>query len=139
MTQIDEIKAMIRGMMAQEMENFKDAVRHGEAEITSSSVVYTMMQVILEKIERMPSVWHDVTETPRFIDGDTTRNSVAIIGPTPVGVGMSIGTMIDENTIYSPLTRKEYAWGECPFTKWAYITDLIQERFLQEYDKQQKK
>ena len=56
MAQIDKIKAMIRGMMAQEMENFKEAVSNGEADETASPVVYTMLQVLLAKIEAMPKV-----------------------------------------------------------------------------------
>lgn len=59
---IEEIKAMIRGMMAQEMENFKEAVNNGETGGTSSQVVYTTMQVLLAKIEAMPNVWHSIDE-----------------------------------------------------------------------------
>lgn len=59
MKQTEEIKAMIRGMMAQEMENFKEAVSNGEADETASPVVYTMLQVLMSKIEAMPKVWHD--------------------------------------------------------------------------------
>jgi len=64
MDQIDEIKEMIRGMMAQEMENFKEAVSNGECDETASPVVYTMLQVLLTKIEQIPKVWHDVSEKP---------------------------------------------------------------------------
>ena len=62
MKQIEEIKAMIRGMMAQEMENFKEAVSNGEADETASPVVYTMLQVLMAKIEAMPKVWHSIDE-----------------------------------------------------------------------------
>ena len=59
MAQIDKIKAMIREMMNQEMENYKEAVSNGEADETASPVVYTMLQVLMSKIEAMPKVWHD--------------------------------------------------------------------------------
>ena len=62
MRQTEEIKAMIRGMMAQEMENFKEAVSNGEADETASPVVYTMLQVLMSKIEAMPKVWHSIDE-----------------------------------------------------------------------------
>ena len=62
MKQTEEIKAMIRGMMAQEMENYKEAVINGEAEETASPVVYTMLQVLMAKIEAMPKVWHSIDE-----------------------------------------------------------------------------
>ena len=62
MKQTEEIKAMIRGMMAQEMENFKEAVSNGEADETASPVVYTMLQVLMSKIEAMPKVWHSIDE-----------------------------------------------------------------------------
>ena len=125
MKQTEEIKAMIRGMMDQEMENFKEAVSNGEADETASPVVYTMLQVLLTKIEAMPKVWHSISDKPEFIENDTTHNTIAVIGRTSVGIGMSVGTMIDENEIFVPLTQKSYDWGECPFTKWAYIEDLL--------------
>ena len=53
---------MIRGMMAQEMENFKEAVSNGEADETASPVVYTMLQLLMSKIEAMPKVWHSIDE-----------------------------------------------------------------------------
>ena len=62
MKQIEKIKAMIREMMAQEMENFKEAVSNGEADETASPVVYTMLQVLMSKIEAMPKVWHSIDE-----------------------------------------------------------------------------
>lgn len=62
MKQVGEIKAMIRGMMNQEMENFKESANDGEADESSSPVVYTMLQVLLAKIEAMPSVWHSIDE-----------------------------------------------------------------------------
>lgn len=43
MKQTEEIKAMIHGMMAQEMENYKEAVSNGEADETASPVVYTII------------------------------------------------------------------------------------------------
>ena len=64
MRQTEEIKAMIRGMMAQEMENYKEAVSNGEADETASPVVYTMLQVLMAKIEAMPKVWHKPDEKP---------------------------------------------------------------------------
>ena len=62
MRQTEEIKAMIREMMNQEMENYKEAVSNGEADETASPVVYTMLQVLLAKIEAMPNVWHSIDE-----------------------------------------------------------------------------
>lgn len=62
MKQTEEIKAMIREMMNQEMENYKEAVSNGEAGEMASPVVYTMLQVLMAKIEAMPKVWHSVDE-----------------------------------------------------------------------------
>lgn len=62
MKQVEEIKAMIREMMNQEMENYKEAVNNGEADKTASPVVHTTLQVLLAKIEAMPKVWHSVEE-----------------------------------------------------------------------------
>ena len=75
MRQTEEIKAMIRGMMAQEMESFKETVSNGEADETASPVVYTMLQVLLAKIEAMPKVWHKATaERPE------TKKDVKLLG-----------------------------------------------------------
>ena len=71
MKQTEEIKEIIRGMMAQEMENFKEAVSNGEAEETASPVVYGMLQVLMAKIEAMPKVWHKPDEEP-----DRTREPI---------------------------------------------------------------
>jgi len=62
MAQIDKIKEMIREMMNQEMENYKEDVSNGEADETASPVVYTMLQVLMAKIEAMPKVWHSIDE-----------------------------------------------------------------------------
>ena len=64
MKQTEEIKAMIREMMNQEMENFKEAVSNGEADETASPVVYTMLQVLLAKIEAMPNTPPDNKPEP---------------------------------------------------------------------------
>lgn len=53
MTQVEKIKALICEMMDQEMENYKDAVSLGIQDETSAPVVYTMLQVLLTKIEKM--------------------------------------------------------------------------------------
>lgn len=53
MAQVEKIKALIREMMDQEMENYKDAVSLGTQDETSAPVVYTMLQVLLTKIEKM--------------------------------------------------------------------------------------
>jgi hypothetical protein len=64
MKQTEEIKTMIRGMMDQEMEYFKEAVSNGDADETALPVVYTMLQVLMAKIEAMPKVWHKPDEKP---------------------------------------------------------------------------
>ena len=132
MKRIEEIKAMIRGMIAKEMEYFKEAVANGEEDITMSPGIYTMLQVLLARIEEMPPVWHDVSEKPEYIEDDTTHNTIAVAGMTSVGIGMSVATMTEENEIFVPLTKKSYSWGDCPFTKWAYITDLIPDGLIKE-------
>lgn len=55
MAQVEKIKALIREMMDQEMENYKDAVSLGTQDETSAPMVYTILQVLLTKIEKMPN------------------------------------------------------------------------------------
>lgn len=56
MKQVEEIKALIREMMDQEMENYKEAVSIGAGEASMSPGIYTMLQVLLAKIEKIPDV-----------------------------------------------------------------------------------
>lgn len=67
------------------------------------------------------NVWHDRQEIPNRKEDD----HIIVCGQTSAGVGCSVCCMIADGVIYSPLTHKEYKWGECPFTKWAYINDLL--------------
>lgn len=55
MAQVEKIKKLIREMMDQEMKNCKDAVSRGTLDEIPSPVVYTMLQVLLTKIEKMPN------------------------------------------------------------------------------------
>lgn len=55
MAQVEKIKKLIREMMDQEMKNCKDAVSRGTLDEIPSPVVYTMLQVLLAKIEKMPN------------------------------------------------------------------------------------
>jgi hypothetical protein len=71
------------------------------------------------------SVWHDVTEVPVYHDDCFRSNQIAVTGGTSDADTMAVCSMISENEIYSPVSRKEYKWGECPFTKWAYVEDLL--------------
>lgn len=67
------------------------------------------------------NMWHDRREIPKCKEDD----QIIVYRQTSAGVDCSICGMIAEGVIYSPLTKKEYKWGECPFTKWAYIKDLL--------------
>ena len=64
MKQVEEIKALIREMMDREMENYKEAVSIGAGEASMSPGIYTMLQVLLAKIDQIPSVWHNASEEP---------------------------------------------------------------------------
>ena len=64
MKQVEEIKALIREMMDREMENYKEAVSNGVEEASMSPGIYTMLQVLLAKIDQIPSVWHNASEEP---------------------------------------------------------------------------
>lgn len=72
------------------------------------------------------NVWHEVEkEMPTYHDDDIHTNQIAVIGDTSGGVSMAVCSMISKDEIYSPVSRKEYKWGECPFTQWAYVEDLL--------------
>lgn len=67
------------------------------------------------------NIWHDKREVPECKEDD----QIIVYGQTSAGIGCSVCGIIEDGVIYSPLTGKEYKWGECPFTKWAYINDLL--------------
>ncbi len=103
MAQIDKIKEMIREMMNQEMENYKEAVSNGEADETASPVVYTMLQVLMAKIEAMPKVWHD------YKDPAPARHEQILLWDIAGEV-----TLCEGGT-----------YGLMPGDTWAYVKDLL--------------
>ena len=126
MKQTEEIKAMIREMMAQEMENFREAVSNGEADETASPVVYTMLQVLMSKIEAMPEVWHKPDEKP-----DRTREPILRLHRD-----MSAGTLF-----FSMLKSEEEVQMMMEgIVAWCYFEDLLPQWIkVYDYDKQNTK
>ena len=71
-------------------------------------------------------VWHLVSEKPEYkMESGTVYNQIAVIGAVDGKIAMSVCEMVDENTLYAPISEKEYQWGECPFKQWAYVKDLL--------------
>ena len=122
MKQTEEIKAMIREMMNQEMENFKEAVSNGEAEETASPVVYGMLQVLMAKIEAMPKVWHKPDEEP-----DRTREPILRLHRD-----MSAGTLF-----FSMMKSEEEVQMMMEgIVAWCYFEDLLPQWIkVYDYDK----
>lgn len=115
MKQIEEIKAMIRGMMDQEMEDFKEAVNNGETGETSSPVVYTTMQVLLAKIEAMPSVWHSIDEK-----ADSSK-FVVLYDVDGGYMSPPSRCMLGFDSMFVNAMNKKYGAN---YTMWAYKDDL---------------
>jgi len=115
MRQTEEIKAMIRGMMAQEMENFKEAVSNGEADKTASPVVYTMLQVLLAKIEAMPKVWHSIDEK-----ADSSK-FVVLYDVDGGYMSPPSRCMLGFDSMFINAMNKKYGAN---YTMWAYKDDL---------------
>lgn len=108
MKQVEEIKAMIRGMMAQNMENFKEAV-----------MVYTMLQVLLAKIEAMPKVWRKPDEKP-----DRTREPILRLNRDMSAGTLFFSMMRDEEEVQI-MTKGIVAW--------CYFEDLLPQ-WIKVYD-----
>ena len=115
MKQTEEIKAMIRGMMAQEMENFKEAVSNGEADETVSPVVYTMLQVLMSKIEAMPKVWHSIDEK-----ADSSK-FVVLYDVNGDYMSPPSRCMLGFDSMFINAMNKKYGAN---YTMWAYQDDL---------------
>jgi len=126
MKQTEEIKAMIREMMDREMENFKEAVSNGEADETASPVVYTMLQVLLAKMEAMSKVWHKPDEKP-----DRTREPILRLHRD-----MSAGTLF-----FSMMKSEEDVQMMMEeIVAWCYFEDLLPQWIkVYDYDKQNTK
>ena len=115
MEQIDKIKAMIREMMNQEMENFKEAVSNGEAEETASPVVYGMLQVLMAKIEAMPKVWHSIDEK-----ADSSK-CVVLYDVNGGYMSPPSRCMLGFDSWFINAMNKKYGAN---YTMWAYKDDL---------------
>lgn len=126
MKQTEEIKAMIRGMMSQEMENFKEAGIIGVADVIASPVVYTMLQMLMAKIEAMPKVWHKPDEEP-----DRTREPILRLHRD-----MSAGTLF-----FSMMkSEEEVQMMMGGIVAWCYFEDLLPQWIkVYDYDKQNTK
>ena len=122
MKQTEEIKAMIHGMMAQEMEIFKEAVSDGEADETASPVVYTMLQVLLAKIEAMPKVWHKPDEKP-----DRSREPILQLNRDMSAGTLFFSMMRDEEEVQMMMNG---------IVAWCYFEDLLPQWIkVYDYDK----
>ena len=115
MKQTEEIKAMIREMMNQEMQNYKEAVSNGEADETASPVVYTTLQVLMSKIEAMPKVWHSI--------GEKADSSKFVVLYDIDGGYMSPPSkcMLGFDSMFINAMNKKYGAN---YTMWAYKDDL---------------
>jgi hypothetical protein len=118
MTQVEIIKAMIREMMDQEMKSYEQAVTEGEREESTSPAVYTMLQVLLAKIEKMPPVWHDVSEKAEHSRDVVLYDEEYKCMSAPVSVFTG-----DMPSFVECMNKALYR----KFSKWAYLTDLLPE------------
>lgn len=98
-----------------------------ESGCASPIVICDTLLAFIDSMQEEPAseVWHDASEKPIYKSYSKNGNQIAVYGKTSIGYGMSICSLIDNNTIYSPVAKKEYVWGDCPFTKWAYTSDLL--------------
>lgn len=77
-------------------------------------------------IKRETGLWHDVSEKPRFDNTVGSLNQIVVSGKNTAGfTAMSVASLNKDGTLFCPINKKEYEWGECPFTKWAYAKDVL--------------
>lgn len=77
---------------------------------------------------REKGLWHDVLEKPRFDNTVGALNQIVVSGKNTASGGstaMSVASLNEDGTLFCPINEKEYEWGECPFTKWAYAKDVL--------------
>ena len=103
----------------------KDYTNHCSNELTDGGFhEWLTPEQALRAVELVrQNLWHDVQEVPEYKEDST--NLILVCGQTSLGLGCSVCNMIAEGVIYAPLMYKEYKWGECPFTKWAYVDELL--------------
>ena len=68
-------------------------------------------------------VWHLICEKPIHKPGQF--NQIIVFGQTKYGASFSVCEYIDDDLVYTPVTRKIYFWSELKFTHWAYLEELI--------------
>ena len=78
-------------------------------------------------IKRETGLWHDVSEKPRFDNTVGALNQIVVSGKNTASgfTAMSVASLNEDGTLFCPINEKEYEWGECPFTKWAYAKDVL--------------
>lgn len=73
-------------------------------------------------------LWHNVSEKPVFDPANIACNQILVIGEIKSSHGDFAGSVceiMDDGTIYAPISGHNYEWGTCPFSKWAYLKDII--------------
>jgi hypothetical protein len=91
---------------------------------------YRNVLCIFDSMQEEPStsVWHDKSEKPLYNKTSDALNMIAVAGVNRYSNGqeaMSVGELLSDGKIYAPISGKEYKFEECPFTKWAYVKDLL--------------
>lgn len=74
------------------------------------------------------SFWHDVKEKPVFDPANIACNQILVIGKIKSAHGDFTGSVcqiMDDGTIYAPVSGHHYEWGSCPFSQWAYLKDIL--------------
>ncbi len=73
-------------------------------------------------------LWHDVKEKPVFDPANIACNQILVIGKIKSAHGDFAGSVcqiMDDGTIYAPVSGHHYEWGSCPFSQWAYLKDIL--------------
>ncbi len=71
------------------------------------------------------TIWHDANEVPKYTEGDITANQIIVFGESRTGRGCAVASMVEEGTLFAPVSGMTYKWGDCPFKKWAYVKDIL--------------
>ena len=74
---------------------------------------------------RTMRIWHDASDRPEYAADSRSNNQILVFGPTENGGKCSVCTLMESGAVYTPLNHELYQWGQCHFTKWAYVDELL--------------
>ena len=83
-------------------------------------------------------VWHEAEELPVYDHKDNDHNQILVIGvvwmkngcyPYPCHT-FTLYMLMDDGSIYAPISGYRFEWNASPIGKWAYLKDILPSKVI---------